>query len=281
MSEQAQLDHTVINVGYEMDRAAEIYKGLGFYLTDRGYHSLGSINHLMMFGTDYLELIGLPEDSKGKILGRPDIADAPYGLNGLVFKTTSAEGNREILETMGIAAGPVKSFSRPVSVGDGDLEASFTTAHVTEGTFPGGRVYFCEHHTPEVVWRPEWQTHDNGVQEITEFVIASTFAEEEADRLATILDTSAQKDGMAATIPLKNSKITVLSAEAYAARFGALACPLDDRRSIFGALQFRTTSLDAVRKVLSPLKDTVKTVDTPSGILVYEPVFNSLLEFTE
>jgi hypothetical protein len=281
MSEQAQLDHTVINIGYEMDRAAAIYKELGFHLTDRGYHSMGSINHLMMFGTDYLELIGLPEDSKGKVSGRPDIGKAPYGLNGLVFKTTSAEGNRNVLDTMGIAAGPTKSFSRPVSVADGDLDASFTTAHVAEGTFPGGRVYFCEHHTPEVVWRPEWQTHDNGVQEITEFVIASTFAEEEADRLATILETNAAKDGEATTIPLKGAKVTVLSPEAYATRFGSLACSLGDRPSIFGAMQFRTGSLDAVRDVLAAMKSTVKIEDKQSSILVYEPVFNSLLEFIE
>ena len=56
----AQLDHAVINVHFGMDRAEPLFQTLGFTLTPRGYHSLGSINHLMMFGTDYLELIGLP-----------------------------------------------------------------------------------------------------------------------------------------------------------------------------------------------------------------------------
>ncbi len=60
MAERAQLDHTVINVRFDMDRAEGLFRNLGFFLTERGYHSLGSINHLMMFGTDYLELIGLP-----------------------------------------------------------------------------------------------------------------------------------------------------------------------------------------------------------------------------
>ena len=84
MATSARLDHAVINVGFEMDQAREIFTGLGFTLTERGYHSLGSINHLMMFETDYLELIGLPA---GAGHDRPDLAGAPHGINGLVFES--------------------------------------------------------------------------------------------------------------------------------------------------------------------------------------------------
>ena len=34
------LDHVVINARDDMDRAADIYRRLGFTLTERGYHSL-------------------------------------------------------------------------------------------------------------------------------------------------------------------------------------------------------------------------------------------------
>ena len=78
----ATLDHVVINARDDMDRAADIYTRLGFSLTERGYHSLGSINHLAMFGTDYLELIAVP---KGATSGRLDLLTFPFGLNGLVF----------------------------------------------------------------------------------------------------------------------------------------------------------------------------------------------------
>ena len=50
----ATLDHVVINARDDMDHAADVYRRLGFTLTERGYHSLGSMNHLAMFGTDYL-----------------------------------------------------------------------------------------------------------------------------------------------------------------------------------------------------------------------------------
>ena len=56
------IDHLVINVLKEMDAAHEIFKQLGFTMTPRGRHTMGSINHLMIFEKDYIELIGLPND---------------------------------------------------------------------------------------------------------------------------------------------------------------------------------------------------------------------------
>ena len=88
MPETVQLDHTVINVQFDMDRAQEAFADLGFFLTERGYHSLGSINHLMMFGTDYLELIGLPPGSVNPLR---NLGAVPRGINGLVFKTKDAD----------------------------------------------------------------------------------------------------------------------------------------------------------------------------------------------
>jgi hypothetical protein len=86
----ATLDHVVINARDDMDRAADIYRRLGFTLTERGYHSLGSMNHLAMFGTDYLELIAVP---KGATSGRLDLLDFPFGLNGLVFGSEDSGGH--------------------------------------------------------------------------------------------------------------------------------------------------------------------------------------------
>ena len=44
-----RVDHAVINVLTGMDAAVERFRALGFAPTPRGYHPLGSINHLMMF----------------------------------------------------------------------------------------------------------------------------------------------------------------------------------------------------------------------------------------
>src|SRR5207244_4444352 len=95
----ATLDHVVINARDDMDRAADIYRRLGFTLTERGYHSLGSTNHLAMFGTDYLELIALP---KGATSGRMDLLNYPFGLNGLVFGSEDSAATYGALAKAGV-----------------------------------------------------------------------------------------------------------------------------------------------------------------------------------
>jgi len=56
-----ELDHVVINVRVDIDEAARLFGQLGFTVTAKGYHTLGSVNHLAMFDTNYLELIGVPK----------------------------------------------------------------------------------------------------------------------------------------------------------------------------------------------------------------------------
>ena len=138
MAALERLDHTVINVGFEMDRAQDRYGKLGFQLTERGYHSLGSINHLMMFGTDYLELIGLPPGTEN---GRADIAEAPYGFNGLVFKSDNVDETHAHLQSLGLAGDPPKAFTRPVKLPEGEYAASFRTVQVKAGVFPGETLF--------------------------------------------------------------------------------------------------------------------------------------------
>ena len=107
----ATLDHVVINARDDMDRAADIYTRLGFTLTERGYHSLGSMNHLAMFGTDYLELIAVP---KGATSGRLDLLNFPFGLNGLVFGSEDSAVTYASLTKAGVPIEAPVEFTRPV-----------------------------------------------------------------------------------------------------------------------------------------------------------------------
>jgi hypothetical protein len=163
------LDHLVLDVHADMDAAAALYRQLGFTLTERGHHTLGSINHLAMFGTDYLELLGWPETGTS----RTELLSFPRGLNGLVFKTDDADATFAHLQAAGLAADPPRAFSRPVAIGGETRDAKFRTVHVAADKARLGRIYFCEHLTPELVWRPEWQLHPNGATSIDAVVVAS------------------------------------------------------------------------------------------------------------
>jgi catechol 2,3-dioxygenase-like lactoylglutathione lyase family enzyme len=54
------VDHVVIAV-HDLNRAQATYARLGFTLTPRGFHTIGSQNHCIMFASDYLELLALPK----------------------------------------------------------------------------------------------------------------------------------------------------------------------------------------------------------------------------
>src|SRR5215472_13500293 len=145
------------------------FASLGFLLTARGHHTLGSVNHLAMFATDYLELLGFG----GGGVVRSDIARFPVGLNGLVFKTGDAEAVYRQAEAAGLPVLPVQSFSRPVALEGRTSDAKFRTTRFDADKVAMGRVYFCEHQTPDLVWRPEWQRHPNGACAIARVVVAT------------------------------------------------------------------------------------------------------------
>jgi len=58
-----EFDHAVVVVHDQMDQAVERFRAMGFFVTERGHHSLGTINHLIILDNSYIELLGyLPEN---------------------------------------------------------------------------------------------------------------------------------------------------------------------------------------------------------------------------
>lgn len=179
---RAAVDHVVVNTLRGMERAAAIFTTLGFTLTPLGRHSLGSINHLMMTHGAYLELVGVPTEG----VQRQDVLNSPFGLNGLVFHSEDADETYAQLTEAGIAPSTPTAFSRPVDLGTQVADAKFRTVHFSADLFPAGRVYFCEHLTPELVWRDEWMTHPNGFRQIEMIRVESPSPEQDAARYAVV-----------------------------------------------------------------------------------------------
>ena len=166
---QPAIDHVVINVRSALDAALLQYRRLGFQLTERGHHTLGSSNHLAIFGTDYLELLGF---EPGRDVQRAGVWEHSPGLSGLVFKPPATDGFAAELEARGVPTDGEREFSRPVDLPGGPQDARFRVVNIP-GAVADGRVFFCRHFTPELVWRPEWQMHPNAVSGIATFVVAS------------------------------------------------------------------------------------------------------------
>ncbi|HZR73494.1 VOC family protein [Bradyrhizobium sp.] len=270
------LDHVVINTLFDMDRAASLMSQLGFTLTPRGYHSLGSINHLVMFEHDYVELLGLPS---GTDKVRKDLLESPRGLNGLVFKASDADATQRMLREAGLAPLEPQSFSRPVVIDGVEHLARFRTVRTAPGLFEAGRVYYCQHYTPELVWHRPWMSHPNGVRGLRELVVVTSNIEVDGPRYAKAAQASVEVQGDDGTIALSGGfRITLMSPARYRERYDDLSVADDGRQSFFGAIVFDAPKPQRVRDLASTAPDL--RVEAGRGSLrVSVPFLNTLLEF--
>jgi hypothetical protein len=260
----AALDHLVINTHYDIDAAQALLEGLGFTVTPRGYHTLGSVNHLVVLAGGYLELIGQPRDSD-KV--RQEILDSPVGIDGLVYAVDDIEACHDRWLALGLDVQPVQHFSRPVQVADKSVDARFSTVRLRPGQFAAGRVYACRHLTPELVWRREWMAHANGVRSISSLLVIDedpVQAAESYDRLGRWGTEFALEFAAAGSLP---------------ARFGELAAYAPQREAFFTAIRFRggdRSFISARARALGlPVREDADT------LAVALPAFRTLLEFAD
>jgi hypothetical protein len=132
------IDHAVIAVR-DLERAAADFRALGFTLTPRGHHSIGSQNHCIMFGSTYIELLVAPVAHPWLDYYR----SFGEGLAAVAFSTDDADAaSREL------RAKPPMDLSRPV-------EGGVARFRLVQLELP--YVFVCQHLTRELVWRPEWR----------------------------------------------------------------------------------------------------------------------------
>lgn len=243
-----ELDHVVVNVLDQLDIAADLYRRLGFHLTERGHHTLGSSNHLAVFKDNYLELLGYEH---GRRTQRADLWKHPQGLTGLVFKTTDTTALHGFLADKGVAVEEPAEFSRPVALSDGTRDATFRVVRLGPHLIPNGRVFFCHHFTPELVWRDEWRQHPNGVLDIVEFVIAAAEPARTVELYRTIFGPDAVGEVQGGhALRAGQATIMFLTPGEVERRFAGAAPTVTDNADRMAALTLKTRSLKLVAEAL-------------------------------
>jgi len=234
------LDHVVIDVRDQIDEAMRGFAALGFQLTPRGRHTLGSVNHLAMFATDYLELLGFAPDGATRL----EIMRFPAGLNGLVFKTGDADIVHREAQAAGLPVLPVQAFSRPVTLDGVSQDARFRTTRLDADKIAMGRIYFCEHRTPELVWRPEWQAHPNSACAIARVVVATADPRRTAELFRALFGRNAVADRAGhCVVAAGTAQVELVTPRAIAAEFGEAAAAPVGRAEYMAALALRVGSL--------------------------------------
>lgn len=161
------IDHVVAAVP-ELDEAARAFEAAGFTVTPRADHPFGTSNRLIVTEGSYLELVSVtnpelvpPAGFAAKIAA--NLAADDTGIAFLVLKSQDAAADHALLVGTGEADGDVLRFGRPAPlVGGGTIRAEFSLVFTK-----AGRVFYCQHHTPEAVWNRAAMNHGNGAKKMT------------------------------------------------------------------------------------------------------------------
>jgi hypothetical protein len=267
MQRDLRLDHLVVNTRFATDAAHAMFQELGFTLTPRGFHSAGSINHLMVFDDHYLELIGLPE---GNAL-REEILARDVGPDGLVLRSNDAHTTLSTLLDDGFRAQPVEVLSRPVLLEGAAHMARFDTVRMP-GEFRAGRVYFCRHLTPELVWRPEWMQHANGVTGIASLYVIGEHSSTSVQRYRRLANACPSPG-------TPRFALQLLSRPAFDERFGGLTQFASQREDCFGAIGLHCLSTQAIEA--RARQTGLPYIASERRVVVALPELKTLLEFLE
>jgi len=273
------LDHVVVMVD-GIDAAEAAYRKLGFQVQPRGFHKkLGTANHLMIFDTDYFEILGLVEDTEFNAERREWLKDGG-GLANVALATDGADLAYEAFKAAGLNPDAPLFFDRAVEVAGKTELAKFRTVRIPKTNMPVVGFFVCEHLTPEFVYRPEWAAHPNGARGILGVTV---IAEQPAKWIPELEKyfgpDSVKREGDGLVVDTGTQPIRYMTPKDYAVRYpGITPVRPGDHPAL---LTLRVENLAACEDFLK--KTGVKTIKPDSGRLVVPPseAAHLTLEFSE
>jgi hypothetical protein len=184
------VDHVVITVR-DLDAAAAQWRRLGFTVSPRGTHSpqMGTANYTIMFGEDYLELLGVLHETENSRPTREYLARRE-GIERTAFTTDDAAAGVADLKARGFAALGPTHFGRPVDLpSGGTTEAKFNVFRWPASESPGGmRIFACQHLTRDAVWIPELQQHANCAARVARIEMLSDDPKAVAEHMGRLIN---------------------------------------------------------------------------------------------
>ena len=158
------IDHVIIAVR-DLEKARQDWLRVGFTPTPRGRHiGQGTGNYCIMFGPNYLELLGVVDAAEGgHRLGRFLVGGE--GPMGVAFAPRGTpEEVREALLRRGCHPSEPRPLGRKIELPEGEATPRFSLLTLPPEETPGLDSFVCCHLTPELMRRPEWLAHANGAR---------------------------------------------------------------------------------------------------------------------
>ena len=285
------IDHPLVSVRDHATALAN-YRRLGFAPSPVSYHPWGTVTSLMMFPSNFIEVIGVADPAKfgtgavdgfcfgqrlGEFLGREE------GVSLVALHSTDCDGDHAELVARGLASQGRIDFRRAMRLPDGSPgEAVVSLGLFLDDQLPDVSNFICHQHRPELIWVPGWQQHPNGALGIDALTYVATDPERLAARWRLIYGAEAvgEVDGVLQA-ESGCGLLRALTPEQAAAEYGAVGLPqARAERPHAIAIRVAVASLARVRKVLA--EGGVAAVDRDDRLQVApENCGNVILEFAE
>ena len=273
------LDHVVVMVD-GIDAAEVAYRKLGFQVQPRGFHKkLGTANHLMIFDTDYFEILGIVEDTEFNA-ERREWLKGGGGLANVALATDGADVAYEAFKAAGLNPDAPLFFDRAVEIAGKTELARFRTVRIPKDNMPVVGFFVCEHQTPEFVYRPEWAVHPNGARGILGVTVIAEQPAKWIPELEKYFGSgSVKREGEGLVVDTGTQPIRYMTPKDYAVRYpGITPVRTGDHPAL---LSVRVENLAACEALLK--KNGVRFTKPDSGRLVVPPseAAHLTLEFSE
>ena len=213
------LDH-IAHFVPSLAEATKALNALGFTVTPQSDHRTqdgpaGSSNVCVMFEHGYLEILAPTIDTPNSQQIRAAMARYS-GVHLGCFGTPDAEGEQRRLEAHGFGPPPLTRLAREFE----GRPVRFSVVRSNRDSMPEGRIQFCQHHTPEAIWRAQYWGHANGVTKLACLFVVADDTVEVAARWAHYAALLPRPAGGYVHLQMARGNVLVGSRENWAALLG-------------------------------------------------------------
>ncbi len=242
------IDHVAILVR-NLAAGEAAYRRLGFKTTPIGRHNnTGTANHCVMFGEDFFELFGILTPTEFNKPWAAAVAERE-GLWAACFTSEDIHATQRAFASAGFQPTEPKDFSRPVEFDGTVSQARFTLTYLEPDAVEGIRLFACVHHTPELVWRPEYLGHPNAATSISHMTIAIDDPAAAAAAYARVTGTTPVPRSTGVDIPGPRATIRLITPAEAAVDYAGDPV-LDYKRPVPIGFGFRVSDPSAARAAL-------------------------------
>ena len=176
------IDHLVLCVN-DLDAARARYQALGFTMVPKAQHPFGTGNSNIQLQGSFLEILCVMEsgdivehakDSFSFSAFNRDFLAQREGFSMLVMESEDAAADQVQFSAHNLETFAPGGFSRQAQLPDGSsVTVGFSLTFTVDRGMPDAGFFTCQQHAPEHFWKPEYQTHANTAQAVSEVAIVS------------------------------------------------------------------------------------------------------------